>query len=60
MILVERIQVTFNDLEGPAQQPVTHICGCVLELPVSYESFPQFRQEMNNLFMSQCWDIDIA
>lgn len=60
MICVDGIRVSFSDLTGAARRPVAHTCGCVLELPVSYESFPQFREEMNNLFSSQYWDIDIA
>jgi hypothetical protein len=60
MICIESIKVVFTDLDGAARRPVAHTCGSVLKLPTTYQSFPQFRQEMNNLFSSQYWDIDIA
>ena len=60
MLCVESIEVTFTDLDGAAQRPVAHTCGSVLELPTTYQSFPQFRQEMNAIFSSEYWDIDIA
>ena len=60
MLCVESIKVTFTDLDGAARRPVAHICGSVLELPTTYQSFPQFRQEMNAIFSSEYWDIDIA
>ena len=60
MICVESIKVSFTDLDGAARRPIAHTCGSVLELPTTYQSFPQFRQEMNNIFSSEYWDIDIA
>lgn len=60
MICVEGIRVSFSSIDGLARRPVAHTCGCVIELPVTYESFPQFREEMNNVLGSQYWDIDIA
>ena len=60
MICVESIKVSFTDLDGAARRPIAHTCGSVLELPTTYQSFPQFRQELNNIFSSEYWDIDIA
>ena len=60
MLCVESIEVTYTDLDGAARRPVAHTCGSVLELPTTYQSFPQFRQEMNSIFTSEYWDIDIA
>ena len=60
MLCVESIEVTFTDLDGAARRPVAHTCGSVLELPTTYQSFPQLRQEMNAIFSSEYWDIDIA
>ena len=60
MICVESIKVSFTDLDGAARRPIAHTCGSVLELPTMYQSFPQFRQELNNIFSSKYWDIDIA
>lgn len=60
MVCVDSIQVTFTNLDGMARRPVAHTCGSVLELPTTYQSFPQFREEVNNIFSSQYWDIDIC
>ena len=60
MVCVDSINVSFTDLDGAARRPVAHTCGSALELPSTYQSFPQFQQEMNNIFNSQYWDIDIA
>ena len=60
MLCVESIEVTYTDLDGAALRPVAHTCGSVFELPTTYQSFPQFRQEMNSIFTSEYWDIDIA
>ena len=60
MICVDGIKILFNELKGAERRRIAHTCGCVLELPIAYKSFPQFREEINNLFGSQYWDIDIA
>ena len=60
MICVKELRVSFVNLDGLARRPVAHTCGCVFELTVTYESFPQFREEMNNVLNSRYWDIDIA
>lgn len=59
MICVDSTQVTFTDLDDLARSPIAHTCGSGLELPTTYQSFPQFREEINNIFSSQYWDIDI-
>ena len=57
ILCVESIEVTFTDLDGTARRPVAHTCRSVLELPTTYQSFPQFRQETNAIFSSEYWDI---
>lgn len=60
MVCIESIRISFTDLDGAARRPIAHTCGLVLELPTTYASFPEFRQEMNSIFSSQYWNIDIA
>ena len=60
MICIELIKALFTDLDGAARCPVSHSYRSVLAVPTTYKSFPQFRQEMNNIFNSQYWDVDIA
>ena len=54
------IVVSFNGLEGAARRVVAHTCGLILEVPRTYESFPEFRKEMNNILNSGVWDIDFV
>lgn len=58
MICVSHITVMFSSLDGCARRPVAHTCGAVLEMPTTYASFPQFREEMNNILTGEYWDID--
>ena len=60
MIWIEKITVESTNLEGFERRPIAHICGATLELPTTYSSFPQFREEMNNILSSEFWDIDIC
>lgn len=60
VICVKRINVTFSSLDGFERRPIAHTCGPTLELPSTYQSFPEFRQEMNSIIDSAYWEIDIA
>lgn len=48
IICVTKIKVLFTALEGLQRQPVAHTCRSVLELPCTYNSYPELRVEMEN------------
>lgn len=60
IICIEKIVVDFTNIDGLERRPIAHICGAILELPTTYSSFPQFREEMNNILSSDFWDMDIC
>ncbi|XP_070551821.1 uncharacterized protein [Ptychodera flava] len=60
LMVKQEIWVRFVDLAGLARRPVAHTCGCVLELPRSYENFPQFRSEFKSVIDSGIWVMDIV
>jgi len=60
VICVKKISVTFTQLDGFGRRLIPHTCGPTLELPSTYQNFPEFRQEMNSIIDSSFWDIDIA
>ena len=60
LVLEKKIIVTFNDLLGFERRPVAHTCGCVLELPRSYESYGAFKSEMQAVLWSDVWVMDIV
>jgi hypothetical protein len=60
ILIVSKISVTFSDLEGFQRRPIAHTCGCVLEIPRSYESYPAFRSEFKKLLESDIWVMDLV
>lgn len=59
-LFVEKIiTINFTQIEGFQRRPVSHTCGCVLELSVCYDSYPDFRSEMNKIMESNVWVMDI-
>ena len=43
------IQIMFNNLDGLARRPISHCCDCILELPVSYSTYPEFATEFRSV-----------
>ena len=56
----EQIKITMVKRDGLARRPVAHTCGNVLELPISYTDYPEFRSEFNSVLDSAIWVMDIA
>lgn len=42
MCMVKKITVTFNSTDGFARRPTSHCCDCILELPSTYATYPEF------------------
>ncbi|XP_073727925.1 uncharacterized protein [Misgurnus anguillicaudatus] len=59
LFLGKTITISFTQLEGFERRPIAHTCGCYLELPVSYDNYPEFRHEMNKVLESNIWVMDI-
>lgn len=59
IISVSRIEVLFTNLEGLSRRPVAHTCGAVLELPFTYNSYPELRMEMEMVLSSNYLQMDI-
>ena len=49
IICVKSIIVNFSRLEGFAWRPIAHTCGAVLELPSTYNTFPELREEFTSI-----------
>ncbi|XP_069376383.1 uncharacterized protein [Paralichthys olivaceus] len=60
VLCTDTIKVTFNRLCGLSRRPVAHTCGAVLELPCTYSSYPEFRQEFDNVLSGDCFTMDIV
>ena len=55
VICVPCISVQFSTLHGLARRPIAHTCGSVLELPSTYDTFPELREEFNNILAKAKW-----
>ena len=60
MLCYDAIAVTFRAVEGLARRPIATTCSCLLELPSTYESFPDLRNEFLNILKNDDWPIDFA
>ncbi|XP_073667815.1 uncharacterized protein [Paramisgurnus dabryanus] len=59
LFIGKTITIDFTDLKGFERRPVAHTCGCFLMLSVHYDSYPDFRSEMNKILESNVWVMDI-
>ena len=60
ILTVEKILVEFTSLTGTERRPIAHTCGCVLQLPRSYESYMDFRYEFDSILSHNIWIMDIV
>jgi hypothetical protein len=55
------IQVHFNpELTGLKRRPVGQTCPFILQLPVDYDSYPEFRTEFDKILEAGVWDMEYA
>ncbi|XP_063953310.1 uncharacterized protein LOC135153622 [Lytechinus pictus] len=57
---VSKIMVQFTSLEGAGRRPVAHTCGPTLELPSTYGSYREFRQEWDCVLASGYMNFDFG
>lgn len=54
------ITVLFNECDGFTRAPTARTCNYTLELSGTYQTFPEFRTEMNGVLESSVWVMDIV
>lgn len=60
LILGKTITIYLTNLLEFQRRPVAHTSGCFLELSVNYDSYPDFRSEMNKVLESNVWIMGIV
>ena len=60
LMIFDELQVAFNQNDSLARRPIAHTCGFVLEMSSTYQSFPEVREEFNNVLSADSWEMDIA
>ena len=58
-LLLKEIAVRFTQIDGFARRFIAHTCGCILEIPDSYENYVEFRSEFTSVLKSDVWVMDI-
>lgn len=52
-------RVISTKLDRLERRPIVHTCGCVLEMPCTYNSHTEFRAELANVLAKGKWENDI-
>lgn len=60
LIVSDSLTVEFTGMSDFTRRPIARTCGMLLELCDSYESFPVFRAEFNDILKSNVWVMDIV
>lgn len=59
-IVMSDIQIIFNNLTGLQRRPIAHTCTTTIELSTDYENYLEFRNDLNEIFKSNVWIMDIV
>ena len=60
VMINEKICVEFNGIEGLLKVPTSRTCNCVLALPSTYLTYPEFEDEFLAVLRSEvAWPMDI-
>ncbi|XP_028517850.1 uncharacterized protein LOC114576047 [Exaiptasia diaphana] len=55
------LSISFTTLEGFARRPIAHTCGPSLELPCTYQSYPELVEEFTAILREQeAWGFNIV
>ena len=60
VMLCDHISVIFTKLDGLQRRPVAHTCTFTLEIPSTYQSFAEFREEFNSILEANTWEMNIV
>ncbi|XP_030597977.1 uncharacterized protein LOC115796683 [Archocentrus centrarchus] len=60
LIVSDSVTVEFTVMSDFTRRPIGRTCGMFLQLPDSYENFPDFRAEFNEILESNIWVMDIV
>lgn len=50
---VDKIDISFVNFTGLGRKFIAHTCGPTIELPSTYECYPEFRMELKNQLSNQ-------
>lgn len=59
LLIAPYITIKFIEQSDFTRRPIAHTCTFALDLPFTYDNFPQFRSEFNSILSSGMWVMDI-
>lgn len=60
LMVCESLDINFVKVDGLGRRPVAHTCGPCLELPTTYQSFAELREEFSSILSLSTWEMDIV
>lgn len=60
VMITNMIYIVFTRLEGLERRPIAHTCTYTLELPTTYQCYPEFREEFNSILEANSWEMNIV
>lgn len=60
VLVTDTLTIFFTNQEGLQRKPVAHTCSCTLEVPSTYSSFCELREEFMAILNSDSWEMDIV
>ena len=60
LMVCDSLNINFVKVDGLGRRPVAHTCGPCLELPTTYQSFPELREEFSSILSLSTWEMDIV
>ena len=60
LMVCDHLNISFIKTDGLSRRPIAHTCGPCLELPISYQSFPELREEFSSILALSTWEMDIV
>ena len=59
VMLDKKMTITFNNFSGLAMRPISHTCGCTLQLLTTFLTYPEFAEELlNDLRSDVAWPME--
>lgn len=60
VLVTDTLTISFTNNEGFQRRPVAHTCSYTLELPSTYSSFCEFREEFMAVLNADNWEMTIV
>lgn len=60
VMINDSINIMFTRLEGLERRPIAHTCTYLLEIPTTYQCYPEFREEFNSILEANSWEMNIV